>query len=145
VQVLLGTWQGVYVAVKMLRDDIVENASAADLGQFKEEAAMLKDLRHPNILIFYLARLDMLPYMLVSEVRKDPSAVAAAVQHAQSGVQMQACFTPSARAEQRRRAVARSADLAGLRAPALGPLPHAAVIQMSTRFSCADSTWPAAT
>ena len=82
------------MAVKMLRDEIVENASAADLEQFEEEAAMLKDLRHPNILIFYLARLDMLPYMLVSEVCKAPSAVTAAVQPAHSGVLVQACFTP---------------------------------------------------
>ena len=61
------------VAVKVLREEIVERASAAELHQFKQEAAMLRGLRHPYVLSFYGARLDRHPYMLVSEVRRAPS------------------------------------------------------------------------
>jgi len=72
--VLLGKWRGALVAVKVLREEIVERASAAELHQFKQEAAMLRGLRHPCILSFYGARLDRHPYMLVSEVRRAPRA-----------------------------------------------------------------------
>jgi len=57
-QVLLDEWQGVLVVVKVLRKGIVERASAAELHQFKQEAAMLRGLRHPYILSFYRARLN---------------------------------------------------------------------------------------
>ncbi len=79
-QVLLGKWRGSLVAVKVLREEIVERASAAELHQFKQEAAMLQASRHPYILNFYGARLSRHPYMLVSEARRaSPSHAACAL------------------------------------------------------------------
>ncbi len=78
------------MAVKKLHPHIVAKASAAELQDFKQEAAMLKDVGHPYILTFYEAMLDRPPYMLLSEVRKASVAVIAAVQHAHIDVLMQA-------------------------------------------------------
>ncbi|KAK9831310.1 hypothetical protein WJX81_001003 [Elliptochloris bilobata] len=63
-QVLLGRWRGALVAVKVLRESSV-NASA--LEDFRQEAATLQALRHPNVLNFYGACLECKLMMVVVE------------------------------------------------------------------------------
>lgn len=50
-QVLLGSWQGTPVAVKVLKD--FAQAGDAAKAEFLKEAAMLSSLHHPHILNFF--------------------------------------------------------------------------------------------
>lgn len=56
-QVYLGKWRGSEVAVKVLRGGVSPEAAA----DFRSEVDMLASLRHPNILLFLGAPLDMVP------------------------------------------------------------------------------------
>ena len=60
-QVLLGRWRGALVAVKVLRETSLQRSNTGALDEFRQEAAILQSLRHPNILMFYGACFDCQP------------------------------------------------------------------------------------
>ena len=55
-----GAGTGTLVAVKMLKEEVVETSPSA-LASFKREASLLESLRHPNIISFYGSCLDTKP------------------------------------------------------------------------------------
>ncbi len=60
-QVLLGRWRGALVAVKVLRETSLHRPNTGALDEFRQEAAILQSLRHPNILMFYGACFNCQP------------------------------------------------------------------------------------
>ena len=63
---LLASWKGPLVAVKVLNEDsAVLGSSAAALADLRLEAHMLQAMRHPNVLEFYGACFDCKPVWLV--------------------------------------------------------------------------------
>ena len=62
-QVLLGCWRGSPVAVKLLKEDIVQTSPSA-LANFQREAKLLQDLRHPNVIGFFGSCLEAQPVWL---------------------------------------------------------------------------------
>ena len=59
-QVLLGRWRGSPVAVKLLKEEVVQTSPSA-LAKFQREAKLLQDLRHPNVIGFFGSCLDVQP------------------------------------------------------------------------------------
>ena len=59
-QVLLGCWRGSPVAVKLLKEEVVQTSPSA-LANFQREAKLLQDLRHPNVIEFFGSCLDLQP------------------------------------------------------------------------------------
>ena len=57
---LLGCWRGSPVAVKLLKDDIVQTSPSA-LANFQREAKLLQELRHPNVIGFFGSCLEVQP------------------------------------------------------------------------------------
>lgn len=47
-----GKWKGLKVAVKLFRENVLQQQSESLLKAVKEEAALMSNLRHPNIVLF---------------------------------------------------------------------------------------------
>ena len=62
-QVLLGCWRGSSVAVKLLKEEVVQKSPSA-LANFQREAKLLQDLRHPHVIDFYGSSLEVQPVWL---------------------------------------------------------------------------------
>ena len=57
---LLGRWRGAPVAVKLLKEEVVQTSPSA-LVNFQREAQLLQNLRHPNVIGFYGSCLELQP------------------------------------------------------------------------------------
>ena len=57
---LLGRWRGSPVAVKVLKEEVVQTSPSA-LANFQREAKLLQDLGHPNVVGFFGSCLEAQP------------------------------------------------------------------------------------